>query len=86
MGNNKILKDELDTIITSYIMNGSSVTKVAVIVGKTDRTIQLRWKKIVARLCCRSSEHAAGKIGSLCAKYNLKFPPSRKDLEKLNNI
>ena len=83
MSKQAIMQDELDAVITAHVMKGDSITKIALAVGRTERTIQMRWKKIIKRLHCKSTAHAAGKLAIACVKARKRFPPNYSDLLKI---
>jgi hypothetical protein len=85
MNNSTFIQNKCDALIASHMLKGDSTIKIAIIIGKTERTVQAKWKKIIARLHCKSTAQAAGKIASLCVRKQIPCPPTVEDLLNLFN-
>ncbi|MCP4476356.1 MAG: hypothetical protein GY821_17710 [Gammaproteobacteria bacterium] len=74
---------DIDAIIALNLMHGKSITRIALDLGRTERTMQLRWKKTVNRLHCRTSREAAAKLAVLCERENKRYPVLIEDVLKI---
>ncbi|MEM9243696.1 MAG: hypothetical protein AAGA27_06520 [Pseudomonadota bacterium] len=77
-----MMKDEFnqtDIDIVAKLLSGKSTLGVALDIGKTERTVQMRWKKIMKKLLCKTAVQAAVKIGAKCHAY----PPTKEEITKI---
>ncbi len=70
----------IDAIIALSLIHGKSINRIALDLELTERAVQLRWKKTVNHLHCRTSQEATAKLAALCERQNKRYPLFVEDI------